>query len=99
MNSLSGPAIGFHIQPHLSTRVEPSTDPFHQRCFIYLGRGCLSICPIAALKAYLHQHAPNPGAAFVHQDGQPLFRVQLSHFLQPTLSAAGIWGSFSDHTF
>ena len=75
------------------------TDPFRQGCFIYLGRGHSSICPIASLMAYLHLCGPTPGPFFVHQDGQPLSRAQLSHFLQSTLSAAGIPGSFSGHSF
>ena len=75
------------------------TDPFRQGCFIYLGRGHSSICLIAALMAYVHVRGPTPGRLFVHQDGQPLSRVQLPHFLQSTYSAAEIPGSFSGHSF
>ena len=74
-------------------------DPFHQECFIYLGSGHSSICSIASLMAYLPLCGPTPDPLFVHQDGQPLSWVQLSLFLQSTLSAAGIPGSFSCHSF
>lgn len=75
------------------------TDPFRQGCFIYLGRGRTSICPISSVMAYLHQRGPAPGPLFIHQDGRPLTRSQLSDFLKSTLSAAGITGSFSGHSF
>ena len=74
-------------------------DPFHQGCFIYLGSGHSSICPIASLMAYLHLCGPTPDPLFVHQDGQPLSWVEPPHFLQSTLSAAETPGSFSRHSF
>ena len=74
-------------------------DPFRQGCLNYLGHGRSSICPIASLMAYLHLRGPIPGPLFVHPDGQPLSQVQPSHFLQSTLSAAGIPGSFPGHSF
>ena len=74
-------------------------DPFRQECFIYLGRGRSFIYPTTSLMAYLHLRGPVLGPLFVHQDGQSLSRVQLSHFFQSTLSAAGIPGSFSGHSF
>ena len=39
----------------LRVRIKSSkTDPFRQGCFIYLGRGQTSLCPISAILAYLH---------------------------------------------
>ena len=75
------------------------TDPFRQGCFIYLGRGRTSICPIASVMAYLHRRGPAPGPLFLHENGQPLSRTQLSNFLQFTLSAVGITGTYSGHSF
>ena len=54
------------------------TDPFHQGCFISLVGGRTSICPIAAIVAYLHLRGPAPGPVFIHKGGQPLTRRQLS---------------------
>ena len=68
----------------------PKTDPFRQGCFIYLGRGHTSICPIASVMAYLHRRDPASGPLFLHENGQPLSGTQLSNFLQSTLSAVGI---------
>lgn len=75
------------------------TDPFRQGCFIYLHHGCTSICPIASVMAYLHLRSPTSGPLFLHKDGHPPTRAQLSNFLQSTLSAAGITESFSGHIF
>ena len=75
------------------------TDPFRQGCFIYLGRGRTSICPIASVMAYLHRRGPAPGPLFLQENGQPLTRTQLSNFLQSTLSAVGITGTYSGHSF
>ena len=75
------------------------TDPFHQGCFIYLDRGHTSICPIASLMAYLHRRSPAPGPLFLQENGQPLTRTQLSNFFQSNLSAVGITGTYSGHSF
>ena len=34
------------------------TDPFRQGCFIFLGRGSSSLCPVVALTNYLHLRGP-----------------------------------------
>ena len=40
----------------LRVRIKSSkTDPFRQGCFIYLGRGQASLCPISAILTYLHR--------------------------------------------
>lgn len=57
------------------------------------------ICPTAAVMAYLHLCGLAPGLLFLYKDGQPLTRAQVSKFLQSTLSAAGVTGSFSGHSF
>ena len=75
------------------------TDPFRQGCFIFLGRGSSSVCPVAALTNYLHLRGPGMGPLFIFQDGGPLSRARLSSFLQSTLQAAGIPGKVSGHSF
>ena len=75
------------------------TDPFQQGCFIFLGRGSSSVCPVAALTHYLHLRGPGMGPLFIFPDGGPLSRARLSSFLQSTLQAAGIPGKFSGHSF
>ena len=75
------------------------TDPFRQGCFIYLGRGQASLCPIAAIMSYLHLRGSSQGPLFIDSTGQPLTRVRLSSFLQSTIAAAGIPGQFSGHSF
>lgn len=49
--------------------------------------------------AYLHRRGPAPGPLFLQENGQPLTRTQLSNFLQSTLSAVGITGTYSGHSF
>ena len=75
------------------------TDPFRQGCFIYLGHGQASLCPIAAIMSYLHLRGSSQGPLFIDSTGQPLTRVRLSSFLQSTIAAAGIPGQFSGHSF
>ena len=75
------------------------TDPFRQRCFIYLGRGQASLCPISAILAYLHRQGPSSGPLFIDTHGQPLTRSRLSSFIQSLLQGAGIPGHFSGHSF
>ena len=74
------------------------TDPFRLGCFIYLGRGQASLCPMAAIVAYLHLGA-SQGPLFMNRNGQPLTRACLSSFLQSTLTAVGILDKFSGQTF
>ena len=93
LDSTSNPTC---LRVHLKAS---KTDPFRQGCFIYLGRGRTSICPIASVMAYLHHRGPAPGPLFLQENGQPLTRTQLSNFLQSTLSAVGITGTYSGHSF
>ena len=76
----------FHIK-------SSETDPFQQHCFIYLGRGQASLCPIAATMSL------SQGPLFIDRTGQPLTQVRLSSFFQSTLAGAGIPGQFSGHSF
>ena len=77
------------------------TDPFHKGCFIFLGCGSFSFCPVVSLTNYLHLRGPGTGPLFIYQYGTPLSRSQLSSFLQTTLQSAGtcIPAKFSGHSF
>ena len=84
----------------LQVRIKSSkTNPFRQGCFIYLGRGQASLCPISAILAYLHLRGPSSGPFFIDTHGQPLTRSRLSSFIQSVLQGAGIPGSFQATVF
>ena len=59
------------------------TDPFRQGCFIYLGRGQASLCPIAAIMSYLHIRGSSQGPLFIDSTGQPLCNSSASVFISP----------------
>ena len=62
----------------LRVRIKSSkTDPFRQGCFIYLGHGQASLCPISATLAYLHRQGPSSGPLFIDTHGQPLTHSRL----------------------
>ena len=71
------------------------TDPFRQRCFIYLGRGQASLCPIiSATLAYLHRQGPSSGPLFI--DTWPALNVFSSVFLHPVcvIGSGNPWAFF-----
>ena len=74
------------------------TDPFRQGCFIYLGRGQASLCPISAILTYLHRRGPSSGPLFIDTHGPPLTHSSLPSFIQSVLQGAGIPGHFSGHS-
>ena len=75
------------------------TNPFWQGCFIFLGCGSTSLCPVLALSNYLHLRGPGKGLPFIYQDGCPLSGACLSSFSQSTLQVAGILRKFSGQSF
>ena len=75
------------------------TDPFRKGCFIHIGKGSYPLCAIQALMAYLTMRGNMDGPLFLFQDGRPLSRVSLTEWLRKILSAAGIPGTFSSHSF
>ena len=110
INSLFDPDIHITVQDiQVDSRTDPSsirvhpkgskTDPFRQGCHIYLRQGRYPICPISAMLTYLHLRGSAALPLFIHLDGRPLSRQQLSSFLQSTLQAAGVPGHYSSHSF
>ena len=75
------------------------TDPFRKGCFVHIGRGNSPLCAVESLMAYLTIRGNRTGPLFLFQDGRPLFRAALTNWLRKVLTAAGIQGSFSSHSF
>ena len=75
------------------------TDPFRKGCFQHIGKGEFPLCAISSLLAYLTLRGDVSGPLFLFQDGQPLSRVLLTSWLRGILSAVGIQGNFSSHSF
>ena len=48
---------------------------------------------------YLPLRGQSPGPLFLLSSGQPLSRTLLTHWLKDIFAAAGIQGSFSNHSF
>ena len=90
----------YHIPTLLRVRLKASkTDPFRKGCFIHIGRGRSPLCAVQSLIAYLNVRGKGARPLFLFQDGRPLSRVALTDWLRRILSAAGIPGSFSSHSF
>lgn len=84
----------------LRIRIKASkTDPFRQGCFIHIGKGRSPLCAIEAILSYLVVRGNKPGPLFVLQNGSPLTRPLLTKWLREIVSAAGITGNFSSHSF
>ena len=84
----------------LCVRIKASkTDPFRKGCFVHIGRGTLPLCAVHAVLAYLSLQGDSPGPLFLLQSGQPLSRTILTDWLRQIMSASGIPGNFSSHSF
>ena len=79
----------------LRVRIKASkTDPF-----VHIGWGKAPLCALLAMLAYLSMRGNAPGPLFLLKNRQPLSRPLLTNRLRQILSAAGIDGNFSSHSF
>ena len=84
----------------LRVRIKASkTDPFRKGCFVHIGRGTLPLCAVHAVLAYLSLRGNSPVPLFLLQNGQLLSRTILTDWLRQIMSASGIPGNFSSHSF
>ena len=70
--------------------ITSKTDPFHQGCSIYLGRGQAPFCPVSAVFVYLHLEGPSSDPRFIDTHVRPLTCLRQSSFAQSVLQEAGI---------
>jgi len=75
------------------------TDPFRKGADIHIGLGHPPLCAVHAMMTYLSQRGSSPGPLFLLEDGCPLSRGILTDWLRQIMSAAGIAGNFSSHSF
>ena len=76
------------------------TDPFGVGCTLFIGRTNSSICPVAALLAYLAIRPPSPGPLFVHDNGSPLTRAGLVSAVRAALSEGSVdLSRYTGHSF
>ena len=68
------------------------TDLFRQGHTLRLGDS--GNCAVRALMRYLHAWGSDPGPLFRHQNGLPLTRLTLAHWLRNAVSWAGVEGNF-----
>ena len=94
-------AVDSHSSPScLRLRIKASkTDPFRKGCFVHIGKGQDPLCAICSVLAYLTLRGDASGPLFLFRDGRPLSRALLTSWLRGILSAAGIQGNFSSHSF
>lgn len=84
---------------HLTLR-QSKTDIFGAGVTIHLGRTGDTLCPVAALLAYLARRPPTPGPLFLLQSGQPLSKQALVSSIRQTLTSVGIDATpFNGHSF
>ncbi len=75
------------------------TDPFRQGCIIPLGQGRSPLCPVEAVLSYLSIRGGTSGQLFVRANGVTLTQTFFTECLRTLLSAAGIAGRYSSHSF
>ena len=94
-------AVDSHSSPLcLRLHVKASkTEPFRKGCFLHIGTGEYPLCAISSLLAYLTLRGDVSGPLFLFQDGRPLSHALLTSWLRGILSAVGIQGNFSSHSF
>ena len=73
------------------------TDPFRKGVVIYLGRTNTSLCPVAAVTAYLAVRGNKPGPFFLLASGKPLSREVLVCRVRAAVRPSGI--DTSGHSF
>ena len=75
------------------------TDPFALGCTIILGPSGRRICPVIALSRYITLRGTSPGPLFILANGLPLSPSVVNTWLRSILSATGIPGYYSSHSF
>ena len=85
----------------LRVRLKASkTDPFRTGVDVFIGATGSSLCPVAAVLAYMSMRGPGPGPLFRLQNGSPLTRTRLVSEVRNALSAAGVdCRAYSGHSF
>ena len=85
----------------LSVRIKQSkTDPFRQGTTVYLGKTGTSLCPVAAVLAFMAMRGPGEGPLFRFQDRRPLTRQRLVLALRQALAEAGLEPKdYAGHSF
>ena len=86
---------------HLQVRLKSSkTDPFRTGVDVFVGRTNSSLCPVAAVLAYLARRGPRPGPLFFFANGKPLTRPRFVTEVKQALAQAGVDSSgYSGHSF
>lgn len=99
--TLQDVAFDSHIDPTcLRVHIKASkTDPFRKGCFIHIGRGTEPLCAVSALNAYLQLRGSKSGPLFLKSGGAPLSRSIVTDWLRHIVTAAGLDGSYSSHSF
>ena len=76
------------------------TDPFRKGVSTFLGRRDNSLCPVAAITAYLASHGPDPGPLFRFRKGSYLTREAFVRSVREALTGAGMDAQcYSGHSF
>ena len=79
---------------------QSKTDPFRKGVNLYVGRGQVNLCPVAAVLGFLNVRGSTPGPLFVFEDGRPLTRARFAQEVRAALSAAGVDQSkYCSHSF
>ena len=93
----------YDLDCHLSlsdTAKQSKTDPFRKGVDILLGRTNQTLCPVAALSAYLQIRGPASGPLFMHNNSATLSRGSLVKALQEALKQCGMDSSlYNGHSF
>ena len=76
------------------------TDPFGAGHTLYLGCTGSTICPVAAMLAYVAVRPRVPGPLFIHRNGSPLTRADMVREVRLALTGSGLnLAHFTGHSF
>lgn len=85
------------VKIHLKTS---KCDQFGSGADIYLGRTGTTLCPVAAISAFMVLRGPDPGPFFVDHKGQPVVKAWFVAQFREVLTSAGLpQTSYSGHSF
>lgn len=99
--SLADVSVDQRINPKvLLLRIKASkTDQFRVGHTVRIGTANTAVCAVRAMMSYLRFRGGNPGALFVHENGEPLRRSQLVAWVRDATARLGLEGNYSGHSF
>ena len=76
------------------------TDQLGKGVEVYMGKTGCTLCPVAAILAYMVQRGSRPGQFFLFKDGEPMTKAKFVQHVRAALHSAGLpHNDFAGHSF